>query len=73
VNKKGGPVWWKVIIGTLLVYTEAKHLFFPGTRALQPSNPSQAAGMLVAEYALVLLGAWLIFSGIRARRGPDSN
>jgi hypothetical protein len=61
-----GPVWWKIIIGFLLVSVEAKQLLSPGTRALQPSNGTQAVSMLFVECALMLLGLWLIFSGIRA-------
>jgi len=61
-----GPVWWKIIAGFLLVFVEAKQLLFPGTRALQPGNGTQAASMLFVECALMLLGLWLIFSGLRA-------
>jgi len=61
-----GLVWWKIIIGFLLVFVEAKQLLFPGTRALQPSNGTQAASMLFVECALMPLGLWLIFAGIRA-------
>jgi hypothetical protein len=63
VNTKG-PVWWKIVLGALLVYIETKQLLYPGTRSLQPSNHTQAASMLFVECALMLLGAWLIFSGI---------
>ncbi len=65
MNTKGGPVWWKIIVGTLLVYINVKHLIFPGTRAFQPSNPTQATTMLIVAWALLLLGAWLVFSGVR--------
>ena len=61
-----GPVWWKIIAGAVLVYIEAKQLLYPATRALQPSNGTQAASMLFVECALMLLGLWLLFSGIRA-------
>ena len=61
-----GPVWWKLVLGFLLVSVETKQILFPGTRALQPSNGTQAASMLFVECSLMLLGLWLIFSGIRA-------
>jgi antitoxin HicB len=44
-----GYVWWKIIVGALLVYIETKQLFYPGMRALQPSNSTQAASMLFVE------------------------
>lgn len=56
-----GPVWWKIIVGAVLVYIEVKQIVYPGTRALRPSNPTQAASMLFVECALILLGAWLFF------------
>jgi hypothetical protein len=69
VNTKG-LVWWKIIVGALLVYIEVKQLLWPGTRALQPSNGTQAASMLFVECALLLLGVWLIYSGMRAGHKP---
>jgi hypothetical protein len=66
MNTKGF-VWWKIIVGAILVYLESKQLINPGSRAFQPSNSTQAATMLVVECALLLLGAWLIYSGSKAR------
>jgi len=63
-----GVVWWKIIIGALLVFIEAKFLLHPNTRTFQPATHAEGSVQLVVEYALLFLGVWLIFSGIRARR-----
>ena len=65
-NKK--IIWWKIIVGALLVYIELKHFLFPAARALQPDNSTQAVTMVVVEFALLLLGAWLIFSGAKGEQ-----
>jgi hypothetical protein len=66
MNKKSF-VWWKIVLGAVLILVETKQLFNPGSRALQPSNATQATSMLTVECAVLLLGAWLIFSGLRAK------
>ncbi len=58
-------VWWKVILGVLLVYIEAKQFISPGSRAFQPSNSTQAGAMIFVQCALLLVGLWLTISGIR--------
>jgi len=65
-NKK--LIWWKIIIGALLVYIELKHLLFPAARAFQPESSREAAIMMLVEFALLLFGAWLIFSGGKGER-----
>ena len=70
MNAKG-LVWWKIIIGAVLIYIESKELLSPGTRALQPDNPTQATSMLIVEWALLLLGVWLAFFGIKGKRNSN--
>lgn len=61
------PIWWRIVLGSLLIYLETKQLLFPGARALQPSNSTQATTMLVVEGTLLLVGLWLVISGIKAK------
>ena len=63
--------WWKIVLGSVLLYINVKLLLFPQSRALQASNAAQATGMFIVNGSLILLGGWLLISGVRAgRRKP---
>jgi hypothetical protein len=64
----GGPVWWEVIVGALLLLVEAQQILFPGEQYLQADNTAQAAGMWVAKLAFIALGIWLVYSGWKGKR-----
>jgi hypothetical protein len=64
-------IWWKVVLGFVLIYVEIKQLLLPGARALQPDNATQAASMLFVECMLLLLGLWLVFSGLKGKQNPN--
>jgi hypothetical protein len=64
-------IWWKVVLGFVLISVEIKQLLLPGTRALHPDNATQAASMLVVECMLLLLGLWLVFSGLKGKQNPN--
>ena len=59
--------WGRVLLGSLLIFVEAKNHFHPAANLLQPSNEAQAAGMNATAIVLGLLGAWLVASGVIAR------
>ena len=59
--------WGRVLLGSLLIFNEAKNHFHPATNLLQPSNETQAAAMNATAIVLGLLGAWLVASGVIAR------
>jgi uncharacterized membrane protein HdeD (DUF308 family) len=59
--------WGRVLLGSLLIFIEAKNHFHPATNLLQPSNETQAAAMTATAIVLALLGAWLVVSGVIAR------
>jgi len=65
--KTGGRTWWKVVVGGALVLLNAEHLLFPATRNLQPSNSDQAFGMLLANIVILMVGVWLLVSGLRRK------
>jgi hypothetical protein len=71
-------VWWKVIVGVVLVYAAVKALLFPGyiPPALRYSNPDQEAGGKFAQFLVGGLGALLLFSGLikgkRTNQQPNS-
>jgi len=59
--------WGRVLLGSLLIFIEAKNHFHPATNLLQPSNETQAAAMNATAIVLGLLGSWLVVSGVIAR------
>jgi hypothetical protein len=60
-------IWGRALIGTTLTFTNIENRFHPAPHLLKPSNEGEAAGMVFAEVASTVLGAWLIVSAIRAR------
>ena len=70
--------WGRLYLGALLIFVEIKNHWHPAPNLLKPSNEAQAAGMTAAAIALVLLGIWLVVSGITSRfkiriRGGESS
>jgi hypothetical protein len=65
-----GPsyTWWKIILGSFLIFINVKLLLFPQARALQADNFAQSVGMFAVTAAMILLGGWLLISGVRAGR-----
>ena len=59
------PVWWKVIVGLLLIFIEIKNHIAPATNLLKADNEGEQIGMNVAMVALIILGCWLVYSGIK--------
>lgn len=60
------PVWWKVVVGTLLAIAEIGALF--GRATPMAGNKQQIAGMNAISVLLLLLGLWLIYSGTQPLR-----
>lgn len=67
-----GYTWWKIVLGAVLMYIGLKDLLFPQTRALQAANSAQEVGMFIVSGAIILLGAWLLISGVQAGRRKSS-
>lgn len=61
------PVWWKITVGVLLIYTEVSQ-FFPGDlassllRAPHSFLPIEINALMVI---LIAVGCWLVYSGIK--------
>ena len=58
-------VWWKVIIGMLLILVEVKNHILPSANLLKANNEGQQLGMYIAMVALIGRGCWLVYSGIK--------
>jgi hypothetical protein len=64
------PVWWKIIVGLLLVYAEVAQ-YFPGELAsslLRAPHSFQQIGMNAVMVILIAVGCWLVYSGIKPAR-----
>ena len=59
--------WGRVLVGSLLIFIEAKNHFHPATNLLRPSNETEAATMNATAIVLAFLGVWLVVSGVIAR------
>jgi hypothetical protein len=72
--EKKSFTWWKIILGLLLLWTTLTRLFAPQTRPFQPTNSAQGLGMFMVDCVIILLGGWLVMSGVRAglRKPPFS-
>jgi hypothetical protein len=65
-------VWWKILVGFLIVYGDAKAALFPDDPAfLQPSNPDQAVGMKIAMLLIGGLGIFFLFWGLIGERAKQ--
>jgi hypothetical protein len=57
------PIWWKVFIGALLALAEFGAIF--GRRPVTAVvNTDQQQGMGMMQVVLLLIGLWLIWSGM---------
>lgn len=59
------PVWWKVILGAVLVLNEINSRVNPAPNMLKADNAAQQFGMNVTEVVIALIGCWLIYSGTK--------
>jgi len=64
--------WWRLLLGLLLIYINAKFLLFPQTRALQPANAGEATGMLIVELSFIAVGIGLLATCYRTPRSAGS-
>ena len=64
-TQSGKLVWWKIILGILLIFIEVKNHLFPTADLLKADNQTQQAGMYFMMVVLVVLGCWLVYSGIK--------
>ena len=59
------PIWWRIVVGSLLVIIEVKNHIAPAPNLLKASNEGEQVGMYVVMVALIVLGCWLIYSGAK--------
>jgi hypothetical protein len=64
-------VWWKVIVGALLVLSEIGNIF--GRAKPLTGNRDQIEGMRAMEVVLLIFGCWLIYSGTQPLRSKKTN
>lgn len=60
-------VWWKIVVGAVLVLVSTRSLLYPGSRTLQPDNETQAGAMLFVDLVFLFLGVWLIYRGMKPK------
>jgi hypothetical protein len=59
------PVWWKIIVGSLIILVEINARVNPAPNSLKANNAGEQAGMNFAMIAIIALGLWLIYSGVK--------
>ena len=63
------PIWWRAILGSLLVLAEIGSIF--GGGQLLTGNRGEVAGMMAEKIALILVGAWFIHTGTKPLRAKN--
>jgi len=58
------PVWWRIIVGALLIFVEVKNNIHPAANLLKASTPGEQLVMNFAMATLIAIGCWLVFTGI---------
>jgi hypothetical protein len=59
------PIWWRVIVGLLLIFIQIKSRIDPANNLLKASNSGEQAAMNGTMVALIILGCWLVYSGVK--------
>jgi hypothetical protein len=59
------PIWWRILMGLWLIYTNVKDYVQPAVGPFMPANEAQPNGANAAALGLFLLGCWLAYSGIK--------
>jgi hypothetical protein len=59
--------WGRILAGSWLIFSEIKNYYHPAPNLLKASNQGEAVGMGIMFVVLVLIGGWLVITGIRAR------
>jgi len=59
------PVAWKVLVGLLLIFINANNLLAPAPNLLKAETRTEQTGMNIACFAMIGVGCWLIYSGVR--------
>ena len=63
--KSQKPVVWKILVGVLLVYINMTNFLAPAPNLLKAETPTEQTGMNIAYFAMIGVGCWLIYSGVR--------
>ena len=49
------PIWWRIVVGSLLVILEVKNHIAPAPNLLKASNEGEQVGMYVVMVAIIVL------------------
>ncbi len=59
------PVWWKVIVGSIIILVEIDSHIHPAPNLLKADNATQQNAMNGAMIAIIIFGLWLIYSRVK--------
>lgn len=59
------PIWWKVIVGSVLLFATIDNHVNPTPNLLKASNAGERAAMNATAIAMAVLAIWLVVSGVR--------
>lgn len=65
LTKPQKPIWWRVIVGLMLIFIEVKNYIHPAANLLKANSPGEQAAMNGTMVALIVLGCWLVYSGVK--------
>jgi hypothetical protein len=66
------PIWWKVILGAILLTSNINNRINPAPNLLKADNAAQQFGMNLVSFAFLGLALWLLYSGSKPlwRKNP---
>jgi hypothetical protein len=59
------PIWWRVILGSFLIFTTINNRVNPAPNLLKARNATQQTAMNVTAVVIAAVAIWLLISGIR--------
>ncbi len=71
IIKPAGPIWWKVIVGSLLMLSQLANLGGKGRPV--SNNYDQQQGANAMAVILFIGGGWLVYSGMKPVRNRKLN
>ena len=61
-------IWWRIALGSVLVYTEIRNYLYPASNLLRASDATEQVGLNAAMAAIACFGCWLVYSGVKPGR-----
>ncbi len=74
MNPQPKKRWWKVILGSLILFAKIAQFLTIGPMEMTPgATPGYITGAILGDLLMLALAIWLIWSGMKpAQQKPDT-